>query len=92
MATIYYECGIPGRLIPVQFLGYAEAPMHHITGLYNVVIKLKRAVPGSYSPGDVLHVPTRAVVRKAGVQYGIQRVAPAMLPPRTEENTTKARV
>lgn len=90
MATIYYEAGLPATLIPVQFLGYAESPAHDITCLYNVVIKLKRGSP-SYQSGEVLHVPLRAVVEKAGVRDYHQMVKPAALPPRTPENTQKAR-
>ena len=71
MPTIYYEAGIPARLIPVQFLGYAETP--------------------GYQSGEVLHVPARSIVEKAGRRDYFQLVRAASLPSRTAENTRKAR-
>lgn len=90
MTTIYYEAGLPATLIPVQFLGYAETPLHETTKLYNVVIRLKRSIHG-YHKGEILHVPARSVVEKAGVRNYHQMVKPATLPPRTPGNTQKAR-
>lgn len=80
MTTIYFEAGLPATLIPVQFIGWARSPAHDVTCCHNAVIRLKRAAPG-YPLGEVLHVPARAVVVKAGRRDYCQLVRPAPLPP-----------
>lgn len=80
MTTIYFEAGLPATLIPVQFMGWAKTPAHDVTGLLNAVVRLKRAAPG-YPLGEVLHVPARAVVVKAGRRDYCQLVQSAQLPP-----------
>lgn len=77
--TIYYECGIPAVLIPVQFLGWAKTPGHSATGLHNAVVRLRRS-GGGYRTGEVLHVPASSVVEKAGRRDHRQLVRPAFLP------------
>jgi hypothetical protein len=89
--TIYYEAGIPATLIPVQVLGWVPTPAHDLTGLYNVVIRVKRTTT-AHSAGEVLHVPARAVVVKAGIRDSHMRVRQAPLPARTDANTLQARV
>lgn len=89
--TIYFETGADAQLIPVQVLGWAPTPAHDLTGLYNVVIRLKRA-HSNYHVGEVLHVPARAVVVKAGIRDYHMRVRQAPLPARTDANTLQARV
>lgn len=89
--TIYYEAGLPATLIPVQVLGWAPTPAHDLTGLYNVVIRLKRS-HGAYHVGEVLHVPQHSVVVKAGIRDHFIRVRQAPLPARTDANTLQARV
>lgn len=91
--TIYYETARNG-LIPCEFLGYAKSPAHDVTGCFNVVVRLKRAESGvmpGYVAGEVLHVPHRAIVEKAGRLQYHQLVRTAALPPRTAENTRDAR-
>jgi hypothetical protein len=88
--TIYYEAGIPASLIPVTFIGWAPTPAHDLTGLYNVVIRLKRASP-YYPAGETLHVPARSVVVKAGVRDYRILVREASLPARTDANTLNPR-
>lgn len=89
--TIYYEAGLPGRLVPVEFIGYAETPLHETTKLYNVVVKLKRPI-FNYERGETLHVPAHSVVVKAGRRNYHQLVRQAELPARTPANTHRARV
>lgn len=79
MKTIYFEAGLPATLIPVQFMGWARTPAHDVTGCHNAVVRLKRSAPG-YPRGEVLHVPARAVVVKAGRRNYHQLVRPAPLP------------
>lgn len=90
MPTIYYEAGLPATLIPVKFLGWAKTPAHDLTGLYNAVIRLKRS-RGAYSCGEVLHVPARSVVEKAGRRDYFTRVRSATLPPVDPANLIPAR-
>lgn len=80
MTTIYYETGIPARLVPVAFVGWAKTPIHDVTGRFNAVVRLKRATHG-YPCGTVLHVPVWSVVHKAGRRDYKQLVRPAALPP-----------
>lgn len=90
MKTIYYEAGIPASLIPVQFLGWAKTPAHELTGCFNAVIRLKRS-RGAYQCGEVLHVPARSVVIKAGRRDYFTRVRAAALPPIDPNNLIPAR-
>lgn len=90
-ATIYYEAGLPAALVPCQFMGWSKTPAHELTGCFNVVIRLKRAAPG-YRRGEVLHVPARAVVVKAGRRNYHQIVRPAPLPPVDTVTAMPARV
>lgn len=80
MTTIYFEAGLPATLIPVAFIGWARSPAHDVTGCHNAVIRLKRAAPG-YQKFEILHVPARTVVVKAGRRNYCQLVKPAPLPP-----------
>ena len=79
MPTLYYEAGIPATLIPVRFIGWAKTPGHELTGGINAVIRLKRSAPG-YQTGELLHVPARSVVEKAGRRDYFQRVRNPALP------------
>lgn len=90
MPTIYYEAGLPASLIPVQFMGWAKTPAHEVTKQWNAVVKLKRT-RGAYRAGDVLHVPARSVVMRAGRRDYHTHVRPAQLPGRTEANTLPCR-
>ena len=90
-ATIYYEAGLPATLIPCQFVGWAKTPGHELTGCFNAVVRLRRAAPG-YQRGEVLHVPSRAVVIKAGRRNYHQMVKAAPLPPVDTVTTMPARV
>lgn len=80
MSTIYYEAGLPARLVPVAFVGWAKTPIHDVTGCFNAVVRLKRAIHG-YPCGTVLHVPAWCVVNKAGRRDYKQLVRRAALPP-----------
>ena len=80
MTTIYFEAGLPARLVPVAFVGWAKTPIHDVTGCFNAVVRLKRATQG-YPCGTVLHVPAWSVVHKAGRRDYKQLVKPAVLPP-----------
>lgn len=91
MTTIYFEAGLPATLVPVRFIGWAKTPMHEQTGLFNAVIRLKRAAPG-YQRGEVLHVPSTTVVVKAGRRNYHQIVKPAPLPPVDPSNVMASRV
>lgn len=88
--TTYYEAGIPASLIPVTFIGWAPTPAHDLTGLYNVVVRVRRT-HGTYRAGETLHLPLHSVVVKTGVRDGFTRVRAASLPARTDANTLKAR-
>ena len=91
--TIYYECGIPAKLVPVQFIGYAKSPAHELTQCINAVIRLKRnGGCWYYKRGDVLHVPPHAVVEKAGIKNGFQMVRNAKLPGVDLDNLLPPRV
>jgi hypothetical protein len=81
--TIYYEAGIPATLIPVEFIGWTESPLGYG---FNATIRLKRSAPG-YSAGEIVRVPARSVVEKAGRRDYFIRVRPAELPVRTDSNT-----
>lgn len=89
--TIYYEAGLPATLIPVQFIGWSKSPIHEVTGAFNAVIKLKRT-HGAYKRGEVLHVPHRSVVVKAGQRNYFQLVRTAQLPAIDPENLIPSRV
>lgn len=89
--TIYYECGITARLTPVKFIGWAKTPAHHITGGFNAVVKTKRATP-EYELGTIFHVPSRAIVNKAGRRDYFQLVRKAVLPEIDTKNLIPARV
>jgi hypothetical protein len=92
MMTIYYESGLPARLIPVQFIGWAKSPMHDVTGCVNAVVRVKRELLPYYPRGEVLHVPARCVVEKAGRRDYHQLVRPAQLPPVDRNDLMEARV
>lgn len=89
--TIYYECGIPRELVPVEFLGWAVTPSG-LPDMYNAVIRLKRKPKhNSYSKGEILYIPAWSVVEKAGIRGGFQRVRPAKLPAINKDKLIKAR-
>lgn len=90
MPTIYYEAGIPATLIPCKFIGWAKSPAHELTGCINAVIRLKRS-HGAYRTGEVLHVPARSVVVKAGRRDYHQLVRSAPLPDVDRANLIPAR-
>ena len=78
--TIYYEYGFPAELVPVEFIGWAEAPLRG-NGFVNAVVRLKRKpISGIYKCGDVLHVPAYSIVEKAGSANYHQLVRRAELP------------
>ena len=90
--TIYYECGFPAELVPVEFIGWERSPLHHLTGCINAVVRLKRKpMAVSYYKGEVLHVPSYRVVEKAGIRNYNQLVRPAALPPVGDANLLPAR-
>lgn len=91
MATIYYEFGIPATLIPVKFIGWAKSPIHEITGCFNAVVRLKRATK-YYPAGEILHLPARSIVVKAGRRDYFQLVRQAPLPTIDLNNLIAARV
>lgn len=79
--TIYYECGFPAELVPVEFIGWAKSPLHRLTNCVNAVVKLKRKPRASYyNCGEVLHVPAHSIVEKVGFKNYHQRVRGAELP------------
>lgn len=86
MATIYYECGIPATLIPVEFIGWSKTPAHDVTGQYNAVIRLKKSHGSCYQKGEVLHLPSRCIVEKAGKSDYFIMVRQAALPDIDKEN------
>jgi hypothetical protein len=80
--TIYYETARDG-LIACKFLGWTETPL----GLgYNATVQLKRSCAG-YDKGEVIRVPARVIVIKAGRKDYHQMVKSAILPVRTVDNT-----
>lgn len=90
-ATIYYEAGLPATLVPCAFIGWAKTPGHELTGCFNAVVRLKRAAPG-YQKGEILHVPARAVVIKAGRRNYHQLVKAAPLPPVDPATVMQSRI
>lgn len=88
--TIYLDT-IHG-LQAVKFMGYAESPCFDVTQCYDAVVQIKRSRDGAiYHSGEILHVPPSRVVEKSHVRNYHQYVKPAVLPERTEANTTKSR-
>lgn len=81
---IYLETFRHG-LVPCEFLGWTKTPLG--IGEHNATVRLKCDSKSGYERGDIVRVPARVIVVKAGQKDYYQMVKPAILPVRTVDNT-----